>query len=98
MTKTNKVSQKKQLQLEVTQQLKNSLGELKELLGDKKFNARVKKSVKLLTRGLSLKNKDTSASKPKKEVEEQLSGVDKKAVIKKQIEKTATDTIAEAIK
>lgn len=97
MTKTNKVSQKKQLQLEVTQQLKNSLGGLKELLGDKKFDTRVKKSVKLLTRGLSLKNKDTSVSKPKKEVVEQVLVAEKKAVIKKQIEKTATDT-ADAIK
>jgi hypothetical protein len=98
MTKTNKVSQKKQLQLEVTQQLENSLSGLKELLGDKKFNARVKKSVKLLTRGLSLKNKDTSASKSKKEVLAEVPGADKKAVIKKQSEKIATDTIADAIK
>lgn len=46
-------SGKKELRKEVTRQLESSLGTLQGLLGAKKFDARIKKAVKILTEGVA---------------------------------------------
>lgn len=52
MAKATKNSEKQILQEQIAYQLEHSLGKVKDLLGKKKFNSRVKKSVKLFTQGL----------------------------------------------
>lgn len=48
---------KKDLQKEVSNQLELSLGKLKEQLGEKKFNARIKNAVKILTEDMDAPKK-----------------------------------------
>ena len=71
MTKDNSThSDKKNLQKELIFQLDNSLGKLKDFLGEKKFNSRIKKAVKLLTEGIDTKkmkkDEPKAAAAPKK--------------------------------
>ncbi|WP_118974929.1 hypothetical protein [Taibaiella koreensis] len=58
---TKAIPEKKILQKEIAYQLENSLGKLKDLLGEKKFNSRINKAVKLFTEGIK-----TDEKKPKK--------------------------------
>jgi len=69
-----KQSFKKELKKQIAFQLTNHLGELKSILGDKKFEARVRKASKLLSSGVkkqetdgSEKTKKKSTAKPKAE-------------------------------
>jgi hypothetical protein len=59
-----KVSPKKQAQLYAVQKLSSAFADLKELLGEKKFEARIKKAAKLLTDSI----KKTKPVKKKKAV------------------------------
>lgn len=69
MSKEKSSSSVKDLREEITFQLNQSLGKLKETLGEKKFDIRVKKAVKLLTENLEVaeKEKGTKDEKIKKE-------------------------------
>lgn len=49
---------KKDLRKEVSHQLEISLGKLKEQLGEKKFNSRLKKAVKILTEDMDTPKKE----------------------------------------
>jgi hypothetical protein len=49
---------KKDLRKEVSHQLEISLGKLKEQLGEKKFNSRLKKAVKILTENMDAPKKE----------------------------------------
>jgi hypothetical protein len=49
---------KKVLQDKVAYQLENSLGKLKDFLGEKKFNSRISKAARLLTEGIQKKKLD----------------------------------------
>ncbi len=63
------VSLKKEIYHQLTGQLSSSLPAIKELLGEKKFENRVKKAAKLLSQGIkekaAKKNKASKASKEK---------------------------------
>ncbi len=52
---------KKALREEVAYQLEHTLGKLKEHLGEKKFNSRLKKVIKLLTEDIELPKKTKPA-------------------------------------
>jgi hypothetical protein len=52
-------SRKKQLRLEVTETLRTALAGLKEALGEKKFESRISKAARLLSRGM--KSRKTEA-------------------------------------
>ena len=52
---TKKVSLKKKFQQQIIDSLASSLSGLKELLGEKKFDNRVKKAAKLLSEGIKEK-------------------------------------------
>jgi predicted transcriptional regulator len=47
-----KVSPKKQAQIDAIQKLNSAFADLKESIGEKKFEARIKKAAKLLTDGV----------------------------------------------
>ncbi|WP_118973877.1 hypothetical protein [Taibaiella koreensis] len=55
---------KKVLKEEVTFQLEQALGKLKDFLGERKFNSRVKKAVKLLTAGIDNSDKPARKEEP----------------------------------
>ncbi len=90
---TDSHSERKNLQKEITYQLDSSLGKLKDFLGEKKFNSRIRKAVKLLTEGIDKKMMKKEAKTPqKKSVPEAKEGtavpavtpqVKKKAAVKK---------------
>ncbi len=56
-----KQSFKKDLKKKIAFQLTNNLEELKTMLGDKKFNTRIRKASKLLSSGIKKSKVDTSA-------------------------------------
>ena len=58
-----KISFKKKLQQEITATLHSSLTGLKEILGEKKFDDRIRKAAKLLSEGV----KETGTQKVKKD-------------------------------
>src|SRR6202008_356089 len=60
-----KISRKKRVYLEIVQSLSASLTGLKDILGEKKFETRVRKAAKLLSTGLKSKKKKAKAT-PKK--------------------------------
>lgn len=65
-SKEEKASPKKEMSRQVTDQLKTSLdGILKQLLGEKKFENRIRKATRLLTDGIKLKT--PAEPKPVKE-------------------------------
>ena len=69
MAKANKkeikpISRKKEIQLQLITQLSTSLPGLKDLLGDKKFEIRIRKAAKLLSVGI--KDKASKKIKPPK--------------------------------
>ena len=76
---TNKIrdikplSGKKELRQQLITQLRTSLAELKEILGDKKFENRIKIAAKLLSEGIKgrvpKKNKEVKKKANKKEAE-----------------------------
>lgn len=66
-TKVVKQSFKKELKKQIAFQLTNSLGELKTLLGDKKFSSRIRKASKLLSSGVKVKS--TASANGDKQVE-----------------------------
>jgi hypothetical protein len=79
MAKSKKIkyiSGKKELRQQLISQLTKSLPGLKEILGDKKFETRIKKAAKLLSEGI----KDKSSKKLKQE---------KKKIAKKKAEPSA---------
>ncbi len=55
-----KVSLKKEIKKKIALQLTSSLEELKLLLGDKKFNARIQKASRILSAGIKAKNRGKS--------------------------------------
>lgn len=58
MSKAEKsTSLQKDLRKEVTQLLETSLGKMKEYLGERKFNNRIRKASKLLTEGVGQRSK-----------------------------------------
>ncbi len=57
----NKAGTKKNLRKEVALQMEMGLGQLKEVLGAKKFSNRVKKAARILTEGVSIKPKKEEA-------------------------------------
>ena len=67
-----KISFKKKLQQQITATLDSSLSGLKDMLGEKKFNSRIRKAAKLLSEGIKENgtqkvkkdNKKTSKKKP----------------------------------
>ena len=81
MAKKAKIlSEKKVLQKEVAVQLENSLGKLKQLLGEKRLGSRINKAVKLFTKGIKKKDK-----KPREETIKKATPVNKNASIKNSI-------------
>lgn len=54
---------KKELKKEIAEKMESALPEMKTKLGDKKFQQRIKKAAKIITRGLH--NKDFSSNKDK---------------------------------
>lgn len=71
MKEAKQVSPKKALQKETATQLQNNLGTLKTLLGEKKFEARVKKAAKLLTEGLGKESRKAKEAPVKKIVQKE---------------------------
>ena len=75
-TKNSGVSLKKEINQQLTIQLTNSLPRLKEILGEKKFESRIKKAAKLLSDGVKekapeiIKEKKKKVSKKKTETSE----------------------------
>ena len=61
VTNGKTISLKKEIYQQLTGQLSTSLPSIKELLGEKKFESRVKKAAKLLSAGI----KDKAAKKSK---------------------------------
>ena len=61
-----KQSFKKELKKQIAFQLTNHLGDLKSLMGDKKFEARVRKASKLLSSGVKKQKPDASEKTKKK--------------------------------
>jgi hypothetical protein len=70
MSKEKSGSSVKDLREEITFQLNQSLGKLKETLGEKKFETRVKKAVKLLTEDLEVSKKEKGKKDEKIKKEE----------------------------
>ena len=70
------ISLKKEINQQLTNQLTNSLPGLKEILGEKKFEARIKKAAKLLSVGIKekvpeiIKQEKKKVSKMKTETSE----------------------------
>lgn len=60
--KVNKTG-KKNFRKEVSHQLEISLGKLKERLSEKKFNSRLKKATKILTKGIDIDKKEQPQKK-----------------------------------
>ena len=58
---TKPISRKKEIQLQLITQLSTSLPGLKDMLGDKKFEIRIRKAAKLLSEGI----KDKASKKIK---------------------------------
>jgi citrate synthase len=67
----------KEIKKNITVILESTLGELKKLLGEKKFNNRLKKAVKLLTEGIE-KDKKEASIVPQKKVETPVSALSQK--------------------
>ena len=82
---TNPVHTKKQFKKELAQKIETALPEIKEGLGKKKFNKRVKKVTKLLTSGLHLNGADKKAKK----------NISKKSASIKKVEPVKKDVVEE---
>ena len=54
--KTKAISRKKEIHLQLITQLSSSLTSLKDILGEKKFNNRVRKAARLLSAGIKAKS------------------------------------------
>lgn len=61
--KAKPVSRKKQIRLEMIDQLRTALPALESVLGSKEFESRIEKAAKLLTDGIKQKKEKTSAEK-----------------------------------
>ncbi|MEP7373158.1 MAG: hypothetical protein ABI675_07170 [Chitinophagaceae bacterium] len=78
MTKIKKneikyISRKKEIRQQLISQLATSLPGLKEILGDKKFESRIKKAAKLLSEGIK--------QKPSKKIKHEKKKVTKKKAV-----------------
>ncbi|MDI9320692.1 MAG: hypothetical protein QM530_09510 [Phycisphaerales bacterium] len=76
----------------MTSKLESSLAEWKDLLGEKKFNNRIKKAVKILTEGIE-KNKNESptiANKPIEKIQAAIDTAKKDSIKKKSTNKTVS--------
>lgn len=92
---TKSTPDKKVLRLEIKNQLTQSLGHLKELWGEKKFNSKVDEAVKLFTKGFhKIESPKETIKKDKKVSVKVKPGTDKKAD-KKEMEKE--DVVPEVI-
>ena len=60
--KAKPISRKKEIHLQLVAQLSSSLAGLKDILGEKKFNSRVRKAARLLSAGI--KEKTSKKRKP----------------------------------
>lgn len=82
----------KEIKKNMTSKLESSLAEWKSLLGEKKFNNRIKKAVKILTEGIE-KNKNENpviANKPIDKAQAATAIAKKAPIKKKTIVKAAT--------
>ncbi|KAA5534537.1 hypothetical protein F0919_07915 [Taibaiella lutea] len=89
---------KKVLSLEIKNQLNQSLGHLKELWGEKKFNNKIDEAVKLFTKGFKKPEqpKKESVKKEKKVTVKPMMVTEKKTVKKDEVTKEK-EAVAEAI-
>lgn len=78
---TKILSLKKETYQQLNTQLVSSLGWLKELVGEKKFEARIKKAAKLLSDGIKEKTPKKVKSE-KKKVSKKKTGISEPVIVK----------------
>lgn len=85
----------KEIKKNTSHVLENSLTELRAILGDKKFNNRVKKAVKLLTEGIEKKKKESAPDQEPQQENVSADLAPKKAPARK---KAAAPAVPKAVK